>query len=335
MNPDYITLNSLNYSLILVLAATLDYLVGDPWALPHPVQFMGWIISRYTQFVLQKFSSKLARRIAGIGLTIALIFGSAIAGWSIVRGAIWLHPIWGLLAQTILLASCFATRSLRAAAEDVLQPLITGNLTEARSKLSRYVGRDTENLDEGEVLRAVLETIAENTTDGVTAPLFYAIVGAFLPGIGSVPFALAYKAASTLDSMVGYTKEPYLDLGWSSAKLEDLLTWFPCRLTVLTIAWRSPKFFQVWKLCLRDAKADPSPNSGWSECAFAAALNVQLGGTNFYGGVLKYKPLLGEPKESITPAKIQQGLQLMRFCFLLWLGFALVIFLAESIWFPG
>lgn len=334
INQDFLTLNSLNYPLILVLAATLDYLVGDPGALPHPVQFMGWIISRYTQFTIRKFPSKLVRRIAGIGLTIALIFGSAIAGWLLVRVATWLHPIGGILTQTILLASCFATRSLRAAAEDVLQPLSVGNLPEARTNLSRYVGRDTENLDEPEVLRAVLETIAENTTDGVTAPLFYALVGVFFPGIGSVPFALAYKAASTLDSMVGYTTEPYLDLGWSSAKLEDFLTWFPCRLTVFSIALRG-KFLQVWKLCLRDAKADPSPNSGWSECAFAAALDVQLGGTNFYGGVLKYKPLLGEPKELITPAKIHQGLQLMRFCFLLWLGLALVILFAKSIWFQS
>jgi adenosylcobinamide-phosphate synthase len=165
--------------------------------------------------------------------------------------------------------------------------------------------------------------VTENATDGVMAPLFYGIVGAFLPGVGSVPLALAYKAASTLDSMVGYRREPYTHLGWFSAKLEDLLTWLPCRLTVITLALLSGKPQEVWRLCLRDANKDPSPNSGWSECAYAAILGVQLGGTNWYQGVAKHKPLLGNPVHPITPEKIQQALRLTRYCFLIWLGIAI------------
>ena len=308
---------------VLLLAAALDYIIGDPWGWPHPVRVMGWVISHFTQFAIKHWKSPLERRWAGIVLGVGLIIGSGLAGWLIVRGASWVHPLVGVAVAGILLASCFAGRSLRTAAVDVLQPLTTGQLAQARSNLSQYVGRDTEKLAEPEILRAVLETVTENATDGVMAPLFYAIVGAFLPGVGSVPLALAYKAASTLDSMVGYRREPYTDLGWFSAKLEDLLTWLPCRLTVITLALLSGKPQEVWRLCLRDANQDPSPNSGWSECAYAAMLGVQLGGTNWYQGVAKHKPLLGNPVHPITPEKIYQALRLTRYCFLIWLGIAI------------
>lgn len=320
---DAIAINFLSTAAVLLLAAGLDYIIGDPWGWPHPVRVMGWVITYFTQFALKQWNSPLNRRWAGIVLGVGLIITSGLAGWLIVRGARWLHPLLSVGVESILLASCFAGRSLRSAAVDVLQPLTTGHLAEARSKLSQYVGRDTEKLTEAEILRAVLETVTENATDGVTAPLFYAIVGAFLPGVGSVPLALAYKAASTLDSMVGYRVEPYTDLGWFSAKLEDVLTWLPCRLTVITLALLSGKPKEVWRLCLRDATKDPSPNSGWSECTYAAILGVQLGGTNYYQGVAKHKPLLGDPVYPITPDKIYQALQLTRYCFLIWLGVAI------------
>ena len=349
--------NSLLSTTVLLLAAYLDYLIADPWGWPHPVRVMGWFISHFTQFVLKRwrceedgakekegefFSTESLtnqavpdkdyfsvrqwqRRGAGILLGAGLIIGSGFVGWLIVRGASLIHPLVGIVVESILLASCFAGRSLRAAAVDVLQPLATGQLIQARSILSRYVGRDTEKLDEPEILRAILETVTENATDGVTAPLFYAIVGAFLPGIGSVPLALAYKAASTLDSMVGYRREPYADLGWFSAKLEDILTWLPCRLTVITLALMSGKPLEVWHLCLRDAPKDPSPNSGWSECAYAAILDVQVGGTNWYQGVAKHKPLLGNPVHAITSTTIYQALGLTRSCLLIWLSLAVTV----------
>jgi adenosylcobinamide-phosphate synthase len=307
---------------VLLLAASLDYLIGDPWGWPHPVRVMGWIISHYTKFVFKQFSNTLTRRLAGVVLAIGLIFSSGLVGWLIIRGASRLHPLFSIIIESILLASCFAGKSLRTAAIEVLQPLTTGQLEPARSKLSQFVGRDTEKLDEPEILRAVLETVTENATDGVMAPLFYAIVGAFLPPIGSLPLSLAYKAASTLDSMVGYRSEPYTDLGWFSAQLEDRLTWLPCRLTVITLALLSGKPQTVWQLCCRDAIKDPSPNSGWSECAYAAVLGVQVGGINYYKGVAKEKPLLGNPIEPITPEKIYASLQLTRYSFLIWLSLA-------------
>lgn len=281
---------------------------------------MGWVISRFTEFAFKHFNHPLTLRWAGIVLGCGLVTGSGTVGWLIVRSLSWLHPLLGIAVEIVLLASCFAGKSLRTSAQDVLQPLAAGQIDVARSRLSLYVGRDTENLTEPEILRAVLEMVTENATDGVMAPLFYAIAGAAIPIVGSVPLALAYKAASTLDSMVGYLEAPYTDLGWFSARLEDRLTWLPCRLVVMTLALLSGKPQQVWRICCRDAVKDPSPNSGWSECCYAAVLGVQVGGTNWYRGVAKHKPLLGDAIYTISPARIHQALQLTRYCFLIWLG---------------
>lgn len=322
---------------VLLVAAILDYLIGDPWGWPHPVQAMGWAINKFIQFALKQWQTPLGQRGAGILLAIGLIFGSGLLDWLIVQGTYLLHPLCGLALESVLLASCFAGRSLRAAALDVLKPLIAGDLAKARSKLSLYVGRDTDNLSESEIMRAVLETVTENATDGVMAPLFYCLVGIAIPVVGrwTIPdgawdailplvsaMPLAYKASSTLDSMVGYKEAPYTYLGWFSAKTEDVLTWLPCRLTVSTLAILSGKPRYVLYLCWRDATKDPSPNSGWSECAYAAVIGVRLGGTNWYRGVSKQKPFLGDPILPITPERIYQALQLTRYCFLIWLVLA-------------
>lgn len=305
--------------LVLAIAACLDYCLGDPPHWLHPVQVIGWVIQHYTQFVTTRLQSPVGLRIAGVGLGLGLIVGTGAVGWSLIWAGNQIHPAIGVLLEVVLLAACFAGRSLRLAAVSVLQVLTPETLVEARQVLSRYVGRDTETLSEAEVLRAVLETVTENATDGVMAPLFYALIGAVVPGLGAAPLALAYKAASTLDSMVGYRTPPYRDLGWFSARLEDGLTWLPCRFTVGTIALLSMQPRRVLQLCQRDAVHDPSPNSGWSECAYAAALGVQVGGTNWYQGVAKPKPLLGEPLQAITPERIEQALTLTRYSFLIWL----------------
>ncbi len=307
-------------SAVLILAAILDYLIGDPWNWVHPVQVMGWLISRLSKLALKYCHNSLTQRSAGIAITAILIIGSGVISWLIVRCAMWVNPILGILVESVLLASCFAFKSLRIAAETVVQPLEVGNIEEARSVLSNFVGRDTQNLTSEEIYRAVLETVTENATDGVMAPLFYAVVGAFVPIVGPSTFALAYKASSTLDSMIGYREVPYIYLGWFSARLEDCLTWLPCRLTVITLALLSRKPLHVIKICQRDAPKDSSPNSGWSECAYAAILGVQMGGTNWYRGVAKVKPLLGDGIYPITSNSIETALQLTRYSFLLWLG---------------
>ena len=311
-------------AIILLLASIVDYIIGDPWEWLHPVQVMGWIITKYTHIVLKYCNTSWQRRLAGIFLSLSLIIGSGLTGWLMVEGSSLIHPLLGWITAVILLASCFAGKSLRVAVKDVLQPLETEDLATARDRLKLYVGRDTDRLSEAEIFRALLETIAENTVDGVTAPLFYAILGAFIPGVGAVPLALAYKAASTLDSMVGYRREPYIDLGWFSAQLEDRLTWIPCRLTVLTLSLVSGRPRQVLAICRRDGVKDPSPNSGWSEAVYAAILQVQVGGKNTYKGIVKEKPLLGEAIASISIEKITQALSLTRYCFLLWLTAAII-----------
>lgn len=311
-------------ALVLAIASGVDYLIGDPHSFPHPVQFIGLFIQRSTRSILRQFRTPARQRDAGIALGLFVVLLSAIVSWLMVEAAKILHPMLGLLVEIVMLASCFAGRSLRYAANDVLDPLAEGNLVKARSRLSRYVGRDTENLTEPEILRAVLETVTENATDGVMAPLFYAVVGALLT-LGPVPLAIAYKAASTLDSMVGYKTPPYTHLGWFSARMEDALTWPPCRLTVLTIGLLTRKTQFVWDMCLRDATKDPSPNAGWSECAFAAVLGVQLGGANSYRGVVTHKPLLGDPINPISVTHIRKALTLTRYSFLLWLGLSVVI----------
>jgi adenosylcobinamide-phosphate synthase len=315
---------------VLIIAAGLDRFIGDPWGWPHPVRVMGWVISHFSKLICTYCQSSLTQRLAGIILGTALIIGSSLAGYFIIQMSQWLHPLLGIVTESILLASCFALKSLRIAAETVLKPLRLNQIDDARSVLSNYVGRDTHNLSESEILRAVFETVTENAIDGVMAPLFYALVGAFVPAVGPVPFALAYKASSTLDSMIGYRQAPYTYLGWFSARLEDGLTWLPCRLTVITLALLSGKPLQVIRVCRRDAPKDPSPNSGWSECVYAAILGVQVGGTNWYGGVAKHKPLLGDNIHPIAPTCIARALQLTRYCFLLWLGVTSVALLLIS-----
>ena len=300
--------------------------MGDPRGWWHPVQAMGWVITHGAKLAFRVWHTPITLQGAGVILGSGLIASSGVVGWLLIAIAHQVNPLLGTVTASVLLASCFAGRSLRAAADDVLSSLNTDNLVDARVRLSQYVGRDTDRLSRPEIVRAVFETVTENATDGVLAPLFYALIGAALPCIGSVPLALAYKAASTLDSMVGYREAPYTDLGWFSAKTEDVLTWLPCRLTVLTIALLSRRPLHVWRLCLRDASHDPSPNSGWSECAYAAALDVQVGGSNWYRGAVKQKPLLGDAIQPMTVEVVDRALQLTRWSVLLWLAIFLLTF---------
>ena len=307
------------------LAAFLDYLVGDPPHWLHPVQVMGWFIDQLSRRILQFCPYPWQRRLGGIALGGLLVLGSGGIGWLVLqvcdRYLPWLTPVLTI----ILLASCLAGRSLSQATQSVLIPLQAGDLSQAREKLSYFVGRDTAQLNEADILRAILESWAENSVDGVLAPWFYILLGCLFPVIGPVPLVLGYKAASTLDSMVGYLREPYRDLGWFSANLEDRLTWLPCRLTVLTLALLSGQPRTVLAICRRDAPLDPSPNSGWSEAVYAAILGVQLGGENTYQGETKWKPLLGNRDRPITPDVINQARQLTRLCFGVWFILALMV----------
>jgi adenosylcobinamide-phosphate synthase len=316
-------------SLILIGAAVLDYCVGDPKHWLHPVQCIGWAIARGSELILQRCPGSRARRWAGCFLGLGIIMGSGLLAWGLVKVTGQISPVLAIAVQIIGVASCLAGRSLAQAARSVMVPLQNQDLVTARQALSQFVGRDTDQLNETDILRATVESVAENTVDGVTAPLFYALLGAAIPIIGPWPLAIAYKAASTLDSMIGYRREPYTDLGWFSAQLEDRLTWFPCRLTVLMLAILSGKPRKALQICRRDGPQDPSPNSGWSEGIYAAILGVQLGGDNLYQGVVKSKPLLGEAYFPLTLNTVEQALSYSRWVFL---GQLSVGLLAIGVW---
>ena len=286
--------------------------IGDPRRWLHPVQAMGIVIAWSSEKLLQQFTGKWPRLIAGGALGLGVIGGSGVLTWGLMQGLQSRFPLLTILVQIMGVASCLATTSLAQAAQQVITPLQKRDLVTARQALSYFVGRDTGQLSETDIVRATVESIAENTVDGVTAPLFYALLGALIPSIGPLPLAMAYKAASTLDSMIGYRREPYTYLGTFSAQLEDCLTWLPCRLTVLGLALLSGRPIEVIQMCQRDAPQDPSPNSGWSEAVYAASLAVQLGGDNYYQGELKAKPLLGNPHVPLTLTTVQQAIAYTR-----------------------
>lgn len=319
--------------MLLLFACFIDYLIGDPIGWIHPVQVMGWLILGGQKIGINSANqprfTPLLMKWWGVCLGLSVMFASATIGSGLCVLASRINPIAGQIMATILLSACLAGKSLRMAAADVLN--FMDDLPSARKRLSRYVGRDTIDLEADGILRALLETVTENGVDGVTAPLFYSILGYLLfSAWGSVFFALFYKASSTLDSMIGYPEAPFTDLGWFSAKTDDILTWFPCRLTVFTLGLLSGRPLYVWSICQRDGQKDPSPNSGWSESVYAAILGVQMGGENRYKGKIKRKPLLGEDLEPITPAKIEQALNLTRSCCLVWLLFFSLIFFYQS-----
>ncbi len=311
--------------IVLLGSLGLDYLLGDPWTWYHPVQAMGAVINVGKGMILRSGSRPWQQRLEGGVLTIGLVLGSYGYAWALIAVATGIHVWLGTVVHIILLASCLGGRSLRRAAEEVLQPLQQENLEEARQQLSRYVGRDTDSLNAVEICRALVETVAENTPDGATAPLFFAL-------LGGAPLAFAYKAVSTLDSMVGYRRDPYTYLGTIPARTEDVLTWIPARLTVLSLALMQSDPISFWQACRRDALADPSPNSGWSEAAFAHTLGVQLGGLNHYQGIPTVKPLLGSPGRALDPTVVRDSLHLLRRVMLIWVGVCVGLRLGFTLW---
>lgn len=304
---------------ILLGAVVLDLLIGDPKWLPHPVIGMGKLIS----FLEKNWNQGEHRRKKGVVLTIVVVGLSYIIAFLLVYLAYKLHTMLGILLEIYLISTTIAIKGLRQAALQVALPLKEGNLTEARKQLSMIVGRDTENLSEAEIVRGTVETVAENTVDGITAPLFFAL-------LGGAPLALAYRSINTLDSMVGYKNERFLQFGWASARLDDVSNWIPARLTSLTI-WLSALFIRplrmarALRLTVRDAPKHPSPNSGWSEAMVAGLLGIQLGGVNSYGGVVSERARMGEGRKKLRVDDIKLTIYFMHGGWIIFLFFILAI----------
>ncbi len=324
----------------LVCAYLLDLLIGDPHWLYHPVRLIGaWIHG--LEPILRRWTGggrantrPIRERWAGIilaGATTAVSFGAV---WLMLRLALWLGGAVGYhLLNIYLIYTALATRCLAVEAVKVRQALSGLDLTAARQQLGMLVGRETTNLTEPEVIRAVVETTAENTVDGVIAPLCYAVLGGCF-GMAA-PLVYAFKAVSTLDSMVGYKNERYQYFGWASAKLDDGANFLPARLTGLLIPCAAGLLGfdsrQSFRTMLRDRRCHDSPNCAYPEAAVAGALGIQLGGANVYFGRIVAKPTLGDPLKPLEAGDIGATVKLLYVTSLLGAGLGLLILYFERI----
>ncbi|MGJ9457784.1 adenosylcobinamide-phosphate synthase CbiB [Oceanobacillus sp. CF4.6] len=280
-----------NHLIVIMFAFLIDFVIGDPPALPHPVRWIGSGISlmekRLNQGNFRKWKGMV---MVFLIISVAFLITSFLV-WFFYR----IHPMIGIIVESVMIATTIAQKGLKEAALEIYQPLKNGEMAEARLKLSYIVGRDTHNLEEGEIVRGTVETVSENISDGVTAPLFWGL-------IGGAPLAFMYRAINTCDSMVGYKNEKYLEFGWASAKFDDLVNWIPSRLTAFLILLGNKPINmsrkRAWRILFRDALRHPSPNSGWLESAVAALLGVQLGGVNYYKGIISNRAKMGD---SIVP----------------------------------
>lgn len=288
-------------ALLLLAAYVLDRLVGDPRSLPHPVMLMGKAITALERLIRRFVRQPRSLKRAGVLLPLLVAGGS----WLLTAALLWLlseiSPWLALAAEAWLISTTIAAKGLKDAGMAVYVELRKGDLPAARQALGMIVGRDTASLDSPEIVRGTVETVAENIVDAIISPLFFAL-------LGGAPLAMAYRAVNTLDSMVGYKNDKYRDLGWASARLDDVANYIPARITALLLTlcarllrldWR-----RSWCTVRRDARLHPSPNSGYPESAVAGALGIRLGGVNIYHGVASFRAYMGDPLRSLKPEDI-------------------------------
>ena len=287
---------------------------------------MGWVIS-----FLKELAERIAKNnksklyIAGLIITFIVVFLSGTTGWIIERLFLFFeikNPILSTLIFSFILSSSLASRSLNKSILEILNLISKenhkDNLSNSRQKLSLIVGRDVENLDKNEILRASAETASENSVDGIFAPLFWMFLGTLfwefnqsIPG----PLAMAwiFKASSTIDSMLGYKEGKLKWLGFIGAKLDDLMVWFPSRIVLITLPFcckTKKSIFKTIKYSWKDGIGDSSPNSGISEAIFAYCAEVKMGGVNYYKGVMKIKPLIANSYQSASINSVKKILNL-------------------------
>ncbi|CZR98857.1 MULTISPECIES: adenosylcobinamide-phosphate synthase CbiB [Clostridioides] len=286
--------------LSIYIGYVADLIVGDPYSFPHPVRFIGKLIN-FTQGIIRKvFKSDKQLKFGGFILWFITVGITYLITYSIVK----LFSFNGLLSVVVngfIIYTTLATKCLKDEALKIYNVLKTGDIEKSRTQLSYIVGRDTTTLSESEIIRATVETVAENTVDGIIAPMFYAF-------IGGAPLAMVYKAINTLDSTVGYKNEKYKDIGFASAKIDDVANYIPARISVVLMTIGS--FFlrynyrNCFKISIRDRKNHKSPNCAFSEGAVSGALGIQLGGTNVYFGEKVYKPTIGDKLREIDKEDI-------------------------------
>lgn len=282
----------------ILAAVVLDLLAGDPRWFPHPVRAIGWLAGRLESLARRKIRQP---KIAGIATVVLVVGIAAGCAWGMIALARAMHPVVADVVSIGIIYTTIAARDLARHSNAVRQALAAGDLPEARRRVAMMVGRDTDHLDEQGIVRGTVESVAESTVDGVTAPLFFAAVA------GPVG-AMVYRAISTLDSTFGHRNERYLEFGWASAKLDDVANYIPARLTAPLICVAAALTFQrplaSFRTLLRDGGNHDSPNAGLPEAAMAGALGVRLGGLNYYFGRPVSKPAIGEPARKLSRAHI-------------------------------
>ena len=292
-----------------VVAFLTDALLGDPRSKFHPVVLMGNLISLSEKLLLRESDKPLMKLFKGgmlvdlvivVCLVIGLLLEKFINGISNLAAQIFL--------QALVLSFMISPRTLAESARDIYYLLLGDRLDLARERVSWIVGRDTENLNEAEVTRATIETVAENTVDGIISPMFYF-------AIGGLPFAIIYRAINTMDSMIGYKSEKYFYFGCTAARLDDVVNFIPARLTGLLFVCSAfllrLDYKNAFAMMKRDASKHPSPNGGWAEATVAGALNVRLGGMNYYFGQPHFRAYMGEPNESLEAEHILGAIHMM------------------------
>lgn len=291
----------------VLIGFILDQVIGDPRSWPHPVVGIGKMIALLERKL--NLGSPEARRRNGVLLTFLIVGGSYLLTWVAVSVANTFHPILGLALSTYFIFTTLASKSLLEAGQSVLVPLQKGDLSEARLRLSWLVSRDTTNLSEEEIARGTVETLAENFVDGILSPLFFA-------ALGGAPLAMAFKAVSTLDSMVGYRNERYEEFGWFSARTDDWANYVPARLSVpilLLAGWlRGMPVGHAHRMWKRDASGHPSPNGGNPESVVAGLLGIRLGGINVYHGRTHHRAEMGDALHPVNALDIARCRQLVQ-----------------------
>lgn len=293
----------------VVAGFLLDALLGDPRRIPHPIVAMGNAIAWLEPRLRAAFpDTPSGARRAGVVLVAVLCAGSFGATWCLIAVAGLVHPLLGFAVETWLCYQALAACELRRQSMRVVRELTRGGLPAARRAVGMIVGRDTEALDERDVLKAAVETVAENTADGVVGPLVYLIVG-------GAPLGMLYKAVNTMDSMVGYKNERYLDFGRAAARVDDVLGFVPARLAALCMIAAAPaaglSAKGAWRIWRRDRFNHASPNSAQTESAMAGALGVELAGSAVYFGKLVEKPTMGDATRPIEREDVRRANRLM------------------------
>lgn len=281
----------------LAAAYLLDLVVGDPQTAMHPIRWIGGVITVLEGKIYPNSSRAALQTLAGVVLWAGVMAVVVIVTWLVLTVAGLLHSMLASAVAIWLAYTTLATRSLHKESRKVAKALCHGDLTGAREALSYLVSRETDQLSEEEILRALVETVAENLADGVVAPLFYL-------SLGGPVLAMAYKAVSTMDSMVGYRNQRYRYFGACAARADDVANWVPARLTgwllVVAAAWWRLDWRHARRIMLRDGRKHKSPNAGISEAAAAGALEVRLGGPSTYFGEVMVKDYLGDPHRPLS-----------------------------------